>query len=145
MYKLRPFVNLKIMKNIYHALFYSHVIYGIQVWGNDCDTYINAIQILQNRVVRLITYNDFPLIPGPLPASNPIFYKLELLKIKELFILMSCIFIYKCLNTSLLPLFEGWFKYSSSIHVYKTRSNYNIKSEVSTMNFQNFQLWLKNA
>ena len=70
---------------------------------------INAIQILQNRVVRLITYNDdFPLIPGPLPASNPIFYKLELLKIKELFILMSCTFIYKCLNTSLLPLFEGW-------------------------------------
>ena len=58
MYKLRPFVNLKIMKNIYHALFYSHVIYGIQVWGNACDTHINAIQILQNRVVRLITYND---------------------------------------------------------------------------------------
>ena len=105
------------------------------MWGNACDTHINAIQLLQNRVVHLITYNDdFPLIPGPLPASNPIFYKLELLKIKELFILMSCIFIYKCLNTSLLPLFEGWFKYSSSIHVYKTRSNYNIKSEVSTNN-----------
>ena len=33
MYKLRPFVNLQIMKNIYHALFYSHVIYGIQLWG----------------------------------------------------------------------------------------------------------------
>ena len=80
----------------------------------------------------LITYDDFPLIPGPLPASNSIFYKLELLKIKELFILMSCILIYKCLNTSLLPLFEGWFKYSSSIHVYKTRSNYN-QPELPTM------------
>ena len=34
---------------------------------------------------------------------------------------MSCIFIYKCLNTSLLPIFEGWFKYSSSIHVYKDK------------------------
>ena len=97
--------------------------------------HIKAVQILQNRVVRLITYNDnFLLIPGPLPASNPIFYKLELLKIKELFILMICIFIYKCLNTSLLPLFEGWFKYSSSIHEHKARSNYNIKSEVSTNN-----------
>ena len=135
MYKLRPFVNVQIMKNIYYALFYSHVIYGIQVWGNACDTHIKAVQILQNRVVRLITYNDnFPLIPRPLPTSNPIFYKLELLKIKELFILMICIFIYKCLNMSVLPLFEGWFKYSSCIHEYKTRSNYNIKSEVSTNN-----------
>ena len=132
MYKLRPFVNVQIMKNIYYALFYSHVIYGIQVWGTACDTHIKAVQILQNRVVRLITYNDnFPLIPGPRPASNPIFYKLELLKIQELFIIMICIFIYKCLNTSLLLLFEGWFNYSS-IHEYKTRSNYNIKSEVST-------------
>ena len=135
MYKLRPFVNLQIMKNIYHTLFYSHIIYGVQVCGNACDTHIKTIQILQNRVVRLITYNDhFPLIRGPLPASNPIFCKLELLKIKELFIFMVCIFIYKCLNTSLLSLFEGWFKFSSSIHEYKTRLNYNIKSELSTNN-----------
>ena len=47
------------------------------------------------RVVRLITYNDqFPLIPGPLPASNPISPKLELLKIKDIFILIVCVFLY---------------------------------------------------
>ena len=74
-------------------------------------------------MVRLITYNDtFPLIPGPLPAANPLFYKLELLKIKEIFIFMVCIFIYKCLNT-LSSLFEGWFIYS-----------HNIDSELSTSN-----------
>ena len=31
LYKLRPFVNLKIMKNVYHALFYSHLVYSIHV------------------------------------------------------------------------------------------------------------------
>ena len=134
LYKLRPFVNLQIMKNTYHALFYSHIVYGIHVWGNASDSHVKAIQILQNRVVRLITYNDtFPLIPGPLPAANPLFYKLELLKIKEIFIFMVCIFIYKCLNT-LSSLFEGWFIYSHNIHTYKTRSNYNIDSELSTSN-----------
>ena len=135
MYKLRPFVNLQIMKNIYHSLFYSHLIYGIQVWGNACDTHLKAIQMLQNRVVRLITYNDnFPIIPGPLPASNPLFCKLQLLKIKELFTFMACIFIYKCLNTYFLPLFEDWFTFSSSIHEYRTRLNFNINSRVSTNN-----------
>ena len=39
MYKLRPFVNLQIMNNIYHSLFYSHVIYGIHVWGKACGTH----------------------------------------------------------------------------------------------------------
>ena len=132
MYKLRPFVNVQIMKNIYYALFYSHVIYGIQVWGNACVTHIKAVQILQNRVVRLITYNDnFPLIPGSLPAYNPIFYKLELLKIKELFLLMICILqMLEYVPYYRFFFFEGWFKYSSSIHEYKTRSNYNIESSV---------------
>ena len=121
LYNLRPFVNLQIMKNTYHALFYLHIVYGIHVWGNASDSHVKALQILQNRVVHLITYNDtFPLIPGPLPA-NPLFYKLELLKIKEIFIFMVCIFIYKCLNT-LSSLFEGWFIYSHNIHTYKTRS-----------------------
>ena len=76
MFKLRPFVNLKIMRNVYHALFFSHIVYGIQVWGTVCDIHLKALQVLQNRIVRLITYNDqFPIIPGPLPASNPIFSK----------------------------------------------------------------------
>ena len=113
------------MKNTYHALFYLHIVYGIHVWGNASDSHVKSIQILQTRVVCLITYNDtFPLIPGPLPAANPLFYKLELLKIKEILIFMVCIFIYKCLNT-LSSLFEGWFIYSHNIHTYKTRSNYN--------------------
>ena len=47
---------------------------------------------------------------------------------------MICIFIYKCLNTSLLSLFEGWFKSSSSIREHKTRLNNNKKSELSTNN-----------
>ena len=82
MFKLRPFVNLKIMKNIYYALLFSHIVYGIQVWGTACDIHLKALQVLQNRTVRLITYNDqFPIIPGLPPASNPIFSKLGLLKI----------------------------------------------------------------
>ena len=80
-----------------------------------------------------ITYDTFPLIPGPLPAANPLFYKLELLKIKEIFIFMVCILIFKYLKTS-LSLFEGWFKYSHIIHNYKTRLNYNIDSDLSTSN-----------
>ena len=123
------------MKNVYHAIFYSHIVYGIQVWGSACDSHLKAIQILQNRVVRLLTYNDqFPIIPGPLPASTPLFCKLGFLKIKDLFILRVCIFIHTCLNNSLLINFEDWFKFSISVHNYETRLNYNIESESGTNN-----------
>ena len=32
MYKLRPFLPLKVMRNVYHSLIYSHIIYAIEAW-----------------------------------------------------------------------------------------------------------------
>ena len=67
MYKLRPFLPLKVMQNVYYSLIYSHIIYAIEVWGSAFKTELDKILILQKRVMRLMTYNDvFLTIPGPL-------------------------------------------------------------------------------
>ena len=34
MYKLRPFLALKVIKNVYYSLIYSHIVYAIEVWGS---------------------------------------------------------------------------------------------------------------
>ena len=34
LYKLRPFVTSKILSNVYNAIFYPFLLYGIEVWGN---------------------------------------------------------------------------------------------------------------
>ena len=103
LYKLRPFINTKIMTNIYYALIYSHLVYAIEVWGSACDTHLTKLITLQNRAIRLITYkDDFPVIPGPLHPSSPLYLILELLKIKDVFILQTSKFIYKCLNCDII-------------------------------------------
>ena len=35
MHKLRYFLPVNIMKNIYYSLIYSHIIYAIEIWGQD--------------------------------------------------------------------------------------------------------------
>ena len=83
------------MKNVCHATLFSHIVYGIQVWGDLHVTHRKAIPVLQKRVIKLITYNDqFPTIPGHLPASTPIYCKLGLLKLKDILILRICVFKY---------------------------------------------------
>ena len=63
------------------------MLYSILIWstvykyGAQLAIPILTLQVLQKRVVRLMLYDDqFPLIPGPLPASSPLFVKLGLLK-----------------------------------------------------------------
>ena len=73
-----------------------------------------------------MTYEDqFPTTPGPLSASSPLFAKLELLKLNDIFKQQVSIFIYKCLNISSSENFKEWFKFYHSIHNYNTRHNYS--------------------
>ena len=76
MYKLRPFLPLKVMRNVYYSLIYSHIIYAIEAWGSACKTELGKILILQKRAMRLMIYNDiYPAVYGPLISSDPIFTK----------------------------------------------------------------------
>ena len=53
MYKLRPFLPLKVMRNVYYSIVYSHIIYAIEAWGSAFKTDLEKILILQKRATRL--------------------------------------------------------------------------------------------
>ena len=56
------------------------------IWGNPSLTLLNPIHILQKKFVRMATYKDgYPLIPGPLSHTPPLFHKLRLLNIFDIF------------------------------------------------------------
>ena len=86
MYKLKPFLPVNVMKNIYYSLVYSHIIYANEIWGSAFKTDLDKISILQKRVVRLMTFNDvIPTTPGPLRQTEPIFVKLKFLKVEDIY------------------------------------------------------------
>ena len=52
----KPFKDMQ-----YYALFYSHILCGILGWGSTTKTRLTPIQILQNKVLRIMnksTWND---------------------------------------------------------------------------------------
>ena len=58
MYKLREFMNTKMLINIYYSLIYSHMVYAIQVWDSASDTEFNKILVFQKKAVQMIRDND---------------------------------------------------------------------------------------
>ena len=123
MYRLRNYINLKNMKSIYYSLIYSHI-YAIHVWGSANITDLEKIIILQKKAVRMMLFMDqYPQLPGPLNPSEPLFKKLEILKIHDVFKLHVTGFIYGCFGMSTPCLFWNWFSRNCHFHTYNTISN----------------------
>ena len=73
LYKIKPFVNLKILKTLYYSLIYPHLIYAIEVWGSADTTHMNRIIMLQKRIVRMMSYLDKRQSDFAFPPADPLF------------------------------------------------------------------------
>ena len=55
MCKLKHIVPLRILICLYYAFFHSHLLYGLLVWSATYTIYLQPINILQNKVLRIIS------------------------------------------------------------------------------------------
>ena len=53
--KLRYYLKKDVLIRVYHALFNSHLQYGILCWGSTYESNLNRLQVLQNRAIRNIS------------------------------------------------------------------------------------------
>ena len=68
------------------------------------------ILVFQKRTIRLISNKDKrPVMPDPLASTNPMFFKLEILTVKDIFTPQISKCIYRCLNLDTPDNFHEWF------------------------------------
>ena len=118
--KSRHFVSPKLLKNIYYAIFSSHLTYGSQIWGQNINTYIHIyiyiISIIQKNAVCIITFAEFNA------HTDPIFKKLRILKIKDHITLQNYLLVYDFINNKLPKSFNNAFAKVKDIHTITTRN-----------------------
>ena len=123
--KLKPVLNDKLLRNIYFSLVYSYLSYGVHAWGSAHDSIKNKILVLQNKAVRILSgvqyFQIYGQDPGPLPSSEPLYRKLEILKFDDIFKLNIANFVYSTLDFDSPPIFHDWFVFEHEIHAHSTR------------------------
>ena len=114
MYRIRNCVDNQTLKMIYYSLIYSHLLYGIPIWGNADEVHISPLYILQKKAIRLIVNKDKSIqtlfkLPGEhesywyidtfvKPSSSPLFTELGILKLYDIFKVSTLLFVYESLN-----------------------------------------------
>ena len=113
LYKVREFVNTRVLKLIYHVIFECHLNYANTVWGQN-KTSLNCLFLLQKKAPRIISFECRNA------HSDPFFYRHEIVKLHDKIIIENCFFISKSINVDLPSIFNNWFTFSSDSHRYKT-------------------------
>ena len=115
-FKIRNYVNPKILKSIYFAIFESHLNYSSIVWAQNPGS-IKRLIILQKKALRIINFKPRNCHTSPLFKENVI------LKLIDKVHLENILFVNKCINNLLPPIFNDWFTLVSAQHPYQLSSS----------------------
>ena len=112
---MRNYVNSKILRSIYFANFESHLNYSSLVWAQHSSS-IKCFIILQKKALRIINFKPWNC------QTSLSFTENVILKLIDKVQLENILFVNKCINNLLPPIFNDWFTFVSAQHTYQTSS-----------------------
>ena len=118
LFKLNKFFTSNALLMLYYALVHPHFTYGILIWGSTYKSYFNTLQLSpQNKAMRAITKQRWS------DRITPIYRRLQVLKIKDLYKLETAKFTHQFSDKSLLASFEKYFTRTTFVHCHSTRTS----------------------
>ena len=100
--KIRNYVNIKTLRNIYYVIFDSHLTYSCIVWAQSINT-VNRLIILQKKALHITNFKDQLFHASPLISEN------NILKFIDKITLKNILFVNKSINRQVPPLL--WLVY----------------------------------
>ena len=98
-------VSISVLKNVYFALFHTHLLYGTHIWGHSSNS--SKVFKLQKQALRIMSKKSYNF------HCKPLFVYFEILT-------FPCVYIYSCLVYVKERLSE--YSIRADIHSYNTRN-----------------------
>ena len=114
-YCIRNLINTDQVKIIYYALIYSRIKYGISIFGLTSNERLKRIQVLQNKLLKVLLAKSYRY------STNLLHNELKILKVKDIAKLDALTFIHNYFNNKLPSIFDNYFTLVSEIHNRNTR------------------------
>ena len=128
--KMRHYVNKKALVKLYYSFVYSHRKYGILAWGTAANNLLQKVQVVQNRIIRIM---DFKSLTHCIPM-NTLCKPLNILGHKDIFELEITKFMHLLHHNKLPENFYSYFRTASHQHTHLTRSITNKKYFLKRVN-----------
>ena len=97
-YKIRNYLSKKSLVSLYYSFVYPHLLYGILTWGSACKSIIKTLQVIGNKILRIIS----KVTHESAVKNDFLFHSLNILKIRDIYKLELAKFMYKY-HSQMLP------------------------------------------
>ena len=99
---------------LYYALVHSHLTYGIFICGSTYKSYLNILQLSQNKVIRAIVKQKLS------DRITPFYRRLQVLQINDLYKLETAKSMHQFSDKSLPASFQKYFTRTTFVHRHST-------------------------
>jgi hypothetical protein len=134
-------MSLFSLNSIFKVIVLPQMTYGCEVWGHTYETYLKKLEVLQNRMARVLTF----LISRD--SSVPIFTKLKWFKLVGVITINSTKFIFKAINGMSCEVTNGLFSFlpkrraRSDNEFYLRVENWKIQYLRNSLFYKGIELW----
>ena len=116
LYRGKKFFNESTMKTLYNVFVYPYLMYCVEVWGKNCEKYLEPVVKKQRHALRLITG-----VSKSTPTT-PIREKYNLLSLHEIYVYAVQLFMFKVYQKKVPDIFQTFYVKNRDIHNYPTSS-----------------------
>ena len=115
--KLRHYLSIKQLKQIYYNFIYSYIAEALLAWGSTYISSLQKIQVKQNHVARLIFFAN--ILGKDTESGLPLLNLLNVLTVYNIYQSLHVLKFAHLWHKGLLPdVFLNTFQYASEVHSY---------------------------
>ena len=89
LYKIRRFLNMNTLIQMYHSFVFPYLIYCVEIWGNASTIHLDPLKKIQKKSFRAITFSEFSA------PSEPLFQRSNILNFDKLVFQRICLMMFK--------------------------------------------------
>lgn len=130
-YKIRDKMPQDCLRSLYFALVHPHISYGIELYANTNITYLDKLNVLNNRLLRTLQRKDKR-------CSVVCLYKeYNTLPISLLYDRQLLLFVHSCIhNSEMLPsIFSNYVTDNTTLHDHNTRQKHDLHMTLHSTSF----------
>ena len=120
--------------SLYYSFAYPYLIYCNHVWGNNYQTTLERVFLVQKKLIRIITCSPYRAHTEPLFVAN------NILTVYDINHYVVGMFMYKCINEEMSDIFNQYFMRNCDIHEHNTRTIAELRVPYARLDMTKFSI-----